>query len=144
MSEGTGDLAEKLQAEKSVILSTRGRSMQPLIYEGKTKVLIEPLKDKPQKGDLLLWLRKDGTYVLHRMVGEDEKHYLLLGDNCIHVNHANKKRVIGIATSICRNGKWFSVTDRRYMMYVRIWTALFPFRKFLYWILKEQYHENFD
>ncbi len=123
------DLSEILLGGKTVASGTCGKSMEPLLHEGKTKVLISPLESEPELGDIVLWHRKDGRYVLHRVIGESEKHYLLRGDNCIRVDHAVKRRVIGVVTDIYRNGRWFPVTDRRYLAYVRIWSAIFPLRK---------------
>ncbi len=129
MSEQPEDLAEWLKKGESVILSPHGHSMEPLLKEGKNQVLVRPLDDHPKTGDLLLWWRWDGTYILHRMVGETKERYLLRGDHGTHVNHARKDRVIGVVTDINRGGRWYPVTRFWYRIYVRVWTGIYPLRQ---------------
>ncbi len=132
MSEIPDDLSGTLKDGKNVIAEPSGHSMEPLLHDKGTKVLIAPLEKKPEPGDIVLWHRKDGKYVMHRMIGESEKHYLLRGDNCVNTDRAVKRRVIGVVTDIYRNGRWFPVTDKRYLAYVRIWTSIFPLRKIFF------------
>ncbi len=138
MTEVSEDIVNQLKNGHSVVIkNTHGRSMEPLLYEGKSQVVVAPLADKPEKGDLLLWRRKrDGEFILHRLVGEDDRFYIMRGDHNVSEEHVKKERVIGVATDICRNGKWFSVTNRRYNAYVRRRMALAPLRSRAYRILK--------
>ncbi len=127
--DSKSDLVHLLRSGHTVVSDTHGHSMEPLLKEGRTKVAIKPLDRKPEIGDIVLWWRWDGVYMLHRMVDEDEERYILRGDNTIKTNRALKRRVIGIVTDIYRNGRWFPVTDKRYLLYVRIWMKLFPLRR---------------
>ncbi len=132
MSDQAQDLTRRLQNGQSVVSGTKGRSMEPLLKQGQTKVIIRPLEDRPQKGDILLFLRRDGKFILHRMIGETQRQYLLRGDHEVFVNRANKRRILGVVSEIYRKGRWFSVTDLRYRIYVRVWMALFPIRRSWY------------
>ncbi len=136
MNEERESPAELLGNGKSFIsLGMRGRSMEPLLHEGKSFVIIRPLSGKLKIGDLPLRLRYNGRYVLHRLVDEDEMYYYTRGDNCVKKERFLKKRIIGVVTEINRNGTWFPVTDRRYRAYVWLWMHSFPLR-FLWYGLR--------
>ncbi len=128
VTEPCGDVVRLLKSGKSVVTGTSGRSMEPLLHEGETQVLIRPLTETPQPGDILLWWRWDDVLILHRLIGEDEERFLLRGDNCAKSNRARKDRIVGVVTDICRNGRWFSVKSRRYRAYVRFWMSTAPMR----------------
>ncbi len=132
MNEREQNLEALLQTGKTVILTPKGHSMEPLLHPGNAQVMVGPLKENPSKGDILLWHRKTGTYVLHRMIGENEKQYLLRGDHGTKTDHAKKGRVIGVVTEINRGPKWFPVTDPIYRVYVHIWMLFFPLRACFY------------
>ncbi len=133
MNNEADDPAELLKSGKSFVsLSMRGHSMEPLLHEGKSYVVIRPLESPLKKGDITLRLRKNGKYVLHRLVDEDDTYYYTRGDNCIKKERFLKKRIIGVVTEIYRDGKWFPVTDRRYRAYVWVWMHSFPLRMIWY------------
>ena len=47
MPEDYGHLAEELRAGRPVATPTRGSSMEPLLYEGKTVAVVMPLSGPP-------------------------------------------------------------------------------------------------
>lgn len=57
-----------------------GVSMLPTIQGGKDTVTLTPC-DKPAKYDIVLYRRRNGQYVLHRIVGTMYKRFILCGDN---------------------------------------------------------------
>ena len=73
-------LQEQLQSGGAARLGVTGTSMMPLLRNGKDSVLLCPA-DAPKKGDILLYRRKNGHYVLHRVVGLGETTLLCCGDN---------------------------------------------------------------
>ena len=61
-------LSEVIGSGGEFELYPRGTSMLPLIREGRDSViLISP--DSPDVGDIVLYRRAGGQYVLHRIVG---------------------------------------------------------------------------
>ena len=59
---------EALEKAPFLIVSTVGTSMLPLIKEGVNTVKITKINAKLKRGDVLLFKRDDGSYVLHRLV----------------------------------------------------------------------------
>ena len=57
----------KSSLEISVTTTLVGDSMRPLIRRGLDRVTIIPLRRKLHKGDVVLFSRGDGVYVVHRV-----------------------------------------------------------------------------
>ena len=125
-------IACELKKGHPVATYTTGRSMEPLLKEGKTYVVIEPLKEELQIGDLPIYQRPDGIYIIHRLVGKEGDCCLTRGDNCLSCERVPKKYFLGIVTEIQKNGTVIRVTDEGYQRYVRIWQKLWPLRRQVY------------
>lgn len=57
-----------------------GTSMLPTIVPCEDCVILVEA-DKIKKNDLVLFVRTNGTYVLHRIIGEKCGEYIIMGDN---------------------------------------------------------------
>ena len=113
-------IEEKLKSGGSVTFGPHGISMLPLIRQGKDSVTISALKEKPQKGDVIFYRRADGQFVLHRVVGQDSRGYIMCGDNQFFLEHGIKDNcIIGIMTEVIRDGKTISCNNKEYLRYVR-------------------------
>lgn len=130
MSESV--IEEQLRKGFPVSAFTEGDSMEPLLYEGKTHVVIAPCKEELSVGDLPIFKRRDGVYIIHRIVGKDDEFYYTRGDNCLYGEMVSKDTVLGIVVEIYRKGKHIPVTDKGYLFYVKVWSFLYPLRKLWY------------
>ena len=71
---------ERLAAGQIVRFSPRGVSMLPMLRQGIDSVELSPVPEKLKKYDLPLYQRRNGQYVLHRIVKVSEG-YTCIGDN---------------------------------------------------------------
>ena len=136
------NVASELKNGNFIIISTSGVSMEPLLHDKKkknaTQVLIRPLSDRPKTGDLPIFIRNDGKYVIHRIIKEitDEnsgvKMYYTRGDNCIGYEKVPPAAILGTVEEIYRRGRTIKAADRGYRMYVSIWNTIFPIRRVWY------------
>ncbi len=60
-------LRERLEA--TVVLTVTGGSMLPLLAGGRDRVTLGPVPERLRRGEVLLYRRADGSYVLHRLTG---------------------------------------------------------------------------
>ena len=60
-------LRERLEA--TVMLTVTGGSMLPLLAGGRDRVTLGPVPERLRRGEVLLYRRADGSYVLHRLTG---------------------------------------------------------------------------
>ncbi len=137
MSENTKSTTfeNELKEGRSIAFFTVGVSMRPLLRERETHVMIAPISEAVS-GDILLYVRACGTYVLHRCMKSDSEHYYMRGDNTYGYERIKKEQAIGVVTHIYRRGKSFDTTNPKYRAYVAIWNLIYPFRFFL-WKLKD-------
>ena len=126
--EDYGRLEQELRAGRTVAAPTRGTSMQPLLYEGQTLVVLMPCFGPLKKGDVALYKRPDGMYVLHRVVRVQAGSYAIRGDNCYYVEQVRPEQVLGVMTEVVRKGKTIRVTDPAYRCYAAVWMAVYPLR----------------
>lgn len=126
------NIEEQLRMGRPVSAFTEGYSMEPLLYEGKTHVILKPVSGELSVGELPIYKREDGVFIIHRIIGVDAAHYYTRGDNCVTCEKIPKEWMFGVVTEIFRNGKHIRVTDRGYRFYVKIWNFLYPLRKLRY------------
>lgn len=109
----------------------RGFSMRPLLRQGKDVVVINKHEEHCKKYDTVLFLRRNGQYVLHRILKKNGDRYWIVGDNCIVGEMVEEDQIIGILTSIKRGNRTINVTDWHYRLYTHIWCDIYPVRFFL-------------
>lgn len=123
-------LRERLAAGQSVRLSPRGTSMLPMLRQGLDEVVLSPVPARLQKYDLPLYQRRDGQFVLHRVVETGET-YTCCGDNQFVLEQGLRRdQMIAVVSSFRRNGRWHRVDALPYRLYCRVWCTSRPIRHF--------------
>ena len=123
-------IREQLAAGKTVRFSPRGTSMLPMLRQGKDQVVLSPLPEKLKKYDLPLYQRKNGQFVLHRIVGVGDT-YTCLGDNQFDTEPGlGHDQMIALVTAFTRNGREIPVTAWHYRLYCRLWYHSRSIRRF--------------
>ena len=122
---------ELLYENKNVQLHPQGYSMYPLITPGRDEVVISPLAShKIRRGDVLLYRRKNGKLILHRVYKVRNDTLFFVGDNESAVEGPlDLDQVYGIMTSFIRKGRKYRVNNFLYFLYWQTWLFLLPFRK---------------
>lgn len=117
----------QLEEQGFLLYTTVGFSMRPFLRSGEDIVRIERKTDRRcQKYDVILYRRRTGKYVLHRIVKVRPDSYVLCGDNCWQREPGiTDDQVLGVLTGVIRNGKQVDVRHWRYRLAVRLWCALY-------------------
>lgn len=132
--ESIKTFAQELEETGRVVYTIRGVSMRPLLRQGKDVVVIERPIERCKKHDVVLFLRKNGQYVLHRVLKEFNDRFWIVGDNCYSGEMVNDNQIIGILTSIKRGQKTIKMTDLDYRLYIHIWCDAYPVRFLILWL----------
>ncbi len=124
-------MADELKNGHTVTFFTVGSSMHPLLMERETHVTVAPIGSM-RRGDILLYIRADGDYVLHRLIKADKEHCYMRGDNTYGLECVSGAQVIGKVTHIYRHQKTVDVeASKVYKLYAVAWNILYPCR----WLL---------
>lgn len=112
------------------VIYPKGTSMLPLIRQGRDSVTLAKPSAPLKRGDIAFYLRDNGQYVLHRVVGVEDGLYIMCGDNQLALEKGIEPRqIIGAAVKIGRDGKF--VQDRlSYKLYCLVWRSFFARRVF--------------
>ena len=114
-------IREKLNAGHEVTFSPRGTSMLPFLKEGRDTVTLTAPSAKLKKYDLPLYQRKNGKYVLHRVVKVGET-YTCIGDNQFTLERGIEHgQIIAVCSSFVRKGKKIKASDFSYRLYAIFW-----------------------
>lgn len=74
-------IQEFLESQKAVQLTITGNSMFPLLRHGIDSVQIgSPEVSRFQRGDIILYKRHKGQYILHRLIEKTDQGYFMAGD----------------------------------------------------------------
>ena len=92
-----------------LVYTNEGDSMFPII-RARDLLIIEAVREPLKIGDVPLYKRDSGQYVLHRIVAAKKGRYAMKGDNRTFVEKGvTERQIIGVLTGIVRNGKTYPV-----------------------------------
>lgn len=120
-----------LQLEKGgrTRLTVTGCSMQPMLVHHRDVVELIPVSQKQKAGDLILYRRKTGEYILHRIIAEADGGYICCGDNQAMREPVDHDQLLAVVDGFVRKGKHYTVEDPGYRLYTAVWVKLFFLRK---------------
>lgn len=108
---------------------TVGTSMWPLLRPRKDLVHLKRPSGRLKRYDVALFRRRNGQYVLHRVVEVREKDYIFLGDNqIVREPGIREDQILGVMEGYMRNSRYRGIGTLQYRWYVRIWRWLYPLR----------------
>lgn len=125
-------LLEEQLAHGSAQLPVTGSSMSPTLRGGRDLVRLER-KACLHRGDVILYRRSNGQYVLHRLMKVGEAALICCGDRQVEKETVQPHQVLAVVTAFCRKGIWRDVKSPIYRLYVQFWMIL-PLRRVVFFI----------
>lgn len=123
---------EEIERTGKLVYTNVGDSMMPLIKQGRDLLIIEKPDGRLKRYDIPLYKRDSGQYVLHRVLKVRENDYVICGDNRYCKEYGiTDRHIIGVLTSVVRDGKELDFGSFGYRLYVFLWCGLFPVRAFI-------------
>lgn len=110
-------------------LVVTGISMYPLFHHRKDSVWLVPADGLRRKGDIILYRRENGQYILHRIIAVKDGKYTCCGDNQAELEPVEQHQVIAVVDQFTRKGKKYALDHWGYRLYCFIWVDLFPLRQ---------------
>ncbi|MBR2916774.1 MAG: S24/S26 family peptidase [Clostridia bacterium] len=126
-------IEEKINLGGNVVFKPQGVSMLPLIRPGKDSVVLSKGTLPLKKYDLPLYRRRDGSFVIHRVVGFGKRNsYIMCGDNQYKKEYGIKDEdIIGLVTGIYKGKRLIKVSSLLYKFYISLIVLARPFKHFL-------------
>ena len=109
-----------------------GNSMSPFLIGGRDTVYLSRVERPLRRGDAVLYRRRSGAYVLHRIYRISEGGITMVGDAQTVLEHGIRPdQIIAIVTRAERKGKPLAPGNFWWFFFEKIWLRLVPFRRFL-------------
>jgi len=125
-------MEEILTAGGSVELTVTGNSMKPMLLHKVSRVRLQPPRQL-SRGDLPLYRRDNGHFVLHRVVDVVNDCYICCGDNQWHLERGIRQdQIIAVVSDFVRRNNWRSVDNLLYCFYWKTWIWLRPVRRLVF------------
>lgn len=131
-------IREVLDSGGQFTLFPRGTSMLPLIVQGRDSVSLVRAETY-SRGDIAFYRRGDGSFILHRIVGEKDGAFVMCGDNQLAREYGiAPAQIIGKAEYVTRKGKAMTPRSPAYRVYCTLWRSFFIRR--VYFVLRRVFH----
>ncbi len=116
-----------------------GTSMLPLIVQGQDSVIVKSKSGRLKKYDIALYRRRNGVYVLHRVVQVKADGYTMCGDHQYEYEYGvGEDQVLGVLTELFKNGQVFDLDSKEYKYYVKKTVFLQPLKRIGHRIFKRK------
>jgi len=119
---------------QQVSLQIAGGSMLPFLSdcraEGPDAVLIEKPAEDPGVGDIVLYRRDNGQYVLHRVHHITPAGYFIIGDAQVQLEGPIRRNQIrAVAVGANRKGCCIGPQNLIWRFFAHVWLHMIPLRK---------------
>ena len=115
-------------------LIVSGSSMTPFLVHGRDTVYLSRLERPARRGDILLYRRDSGQYVLHRVWRvEGDGTFTIVGDAQTELERGIREdQIIAVVSAVVRKGKRMSPGDFWWEFFEKVWIRMVPLRPFLW------------
>ena len=117
---------------ETVSIPVSGFSMNPFLADKRDAVLVKRPDRDLQRGDIVLYKRRNGQYILHRIWKVKREGYYLVGDAQTEIEGpVSQDQIIGRVEKIRRKGQWIDDGDLLWKFFEILWIRIVPARPFL-------------
>lgn len=121
---------EILESGKNVRLIVTGMSMYPFLREGVDSVeLAKPDYNKLRRGDIVLIVRDNGQYIMHRVLKKEKNCFYIVGDAQQWIEGPLRPdQLFATVAAVWRKEKYISCSGFGWRLLTNIWMNLLPYR----------------
>ena len=117
-----------LEDTETVPLVISGSSMSPFLVHRRDTVYLSRVHRPLKKGDMILFRRDCGDYILHRILRAEKGLYILIGDAQNWVEPVREDQVLALVTAVRRKDKLLKEGDFWWFFFEKIWLRMIPLR----------------
>ena len=118
-----------LDGAEYVTLNISGSSMTPFLVHSRDTVYLSKVTRPLKKGDMILYRRDNGAYILHRIYRVTPDGYWLVGDAQILIEKGVRPdQVLALVTAVRRKGKLLQPGSFWWDFFEKVWIRVIPLR----------------
>ena len=122
-------LLEMLEVTEPVPLVISGSSMTPFLVHGRDTVYLSKVKEPLRRGDMVLYRRDSGNYILHRVYRVEETTFTMVGDAQTWLEPGIRPdQILAIVTAVRRKGKVLQPGSFWWDFFEKVWIRMVPLR----------------
>lgn len=115
-----------------VPLVISGFSMTPFLVHRRDTVYLSKVNRPLKRGDMILYRRRGGAYVLHRVYRVEKESFSLVGDaQTLIEKDVRPEQVLALVTAVRRKGKLLQPGSFWWDFFEKVWIRLVPLRPLL-------------
>lgn len=119
-------------AVEALPLQVSGNSMFPFLTHRRDTVYLSRLTRPARRGDILLYRRDSGAYVLHRVFAVGEGSLTMLGDSQLSPEPGiRQEQILAVTEQVIRKGKTLRAGDPVWEFFAKTWLWLYPVRRWM-------------
>ena len=119
----------KDESVEALPLVISGNSMSPFLIHGRDTIYLSRLTRPVKRGDVLLYQRYSGAYILHRVYKIESDSFTMVGDAQTELEPGIRpEQVIAIMSSAERKGKRQAPGSFWWEFFEKIWIRMVPLR----------------
>lgn len=129
------DYSELLRAPgiEALPVTISGNSMAPFLRHGRDTVFLSRIKGPIKRGDMILYRRPSGAYILHRVCKVNDCTLTMIGDAQITLEPGiPTANAVAIVTAVIRKGKRLTKKSPVWLFYEKIWLTLVFLRPLIF------------
>ena len=118
-----------LEETETVPLVISGSSMTPFLVHGRDTVYLSKVTVPLKRGDMILYRRDSGAYILHRIFRAEGDTYTLVGDAQTMLEPGIRAdQVLAVVTAVRRKGKLLKKDSFWWDFFEKVWIRMVPLR----------------
>lgn len=122
-------LKEQVENGKEASMIITGNSMAPFLYHGRDVIYFSRPVRPPKRGDMVFYQRKNGQYVMHRLIRVSKSGCFFLGDNqTIPEGPLLHECIFAIVTRVKRKNRMLDSKSFWWFFFSHIWISIIPLR----------------
>ena len=125
-------MKDLVSSGRQVGLTVAGNSMAPFLVHGRDRVFFEK-PDRPlRRGDIVLYQRANGRYIMHRIWKVKEGSFYIVGDAQTEIEGpVGKEQIFARITKCERKGKIITNGDFWWDFFEKAWIRIVPVRPYV-------------
>ena len=132
-------IKELLAAGQDVSFFPDGTSMLPYLHPNTDKIILRSAPAKLCKYDIPLYIRANGSLILHRIVDTSGDTYTMCGDNQAVIERDIKsEQIVGVVKGFYRGERFIVPRGMKYFLYCRTLCLRRQFIKLKFLLNKKQ------